>query len=144
MSTSPFQFIRHYAEMIVAMFAGMVVLGIPGEWALHLAGTSTHELKGDAPELVFLGMAVTMTVPMVAWMRFRGHDWRPCWEMAASMFVPTFGVIGAMWTGISSDFGALMVAEHVAMLPSMLAVMLLRYSEYAGCGHHHHPREAMA
>jgi hypothetical protein len=29
----------------------------------------------------------------------------------------------------------LMTIEHVAMLPAMLVAMLLRYDEYAGCGH---------
>ena len=30
-------------------------------------------------------MAATMTIPMVAWMRYRGHRWQPALEMAASM-----------------------------------------------------------
>ena len=137
MNTPTWHFIRHYLEMVAAMFAGMIVLGIPGEGALHLVGTSTSELKTDAPALVFLGMALTMTVPMVALMRYRGHDWRPCWEMAASMLLPTFAVIAAMWTGINDDFGTLMVAEHAVMLPAMLVAMLLRFDEYAGCHHHH-------
>jgi hypothetical protein len=29
----------------------------------------------------------------------------------------------------------MMMLEHVAMLPAMLAAMLLRFDEYAGCGH---------
>jgi hypothetical protein len=136
MSTPTRQFIRHYLEMIAAMFAGMIVLGIPGEAALRALGTSTSQLKADAPALVFLGMAVTMTVPMVVLMRWRGHAWRPCWEMSASMFLPTFGVIGAMWAGAIGDFGTLMVLEHVAMLPAMLVAMLLRFDEYAGCHDH--------
>jgi hypothetical protein len=128
--------IRHYVEMVVAMFAGMVVLGVPGEAALRAIGTSTSQLKVDAPALVFLGMALIMTVPMVAWMRFRGHSWRPCWEMAASMFLPTFGVIGVMGAGVVDDFMTLMSVEHVVMLPSMLVAMLLRRDEYSG--HHAH------
>src|SRR3954451_24583003 len=89
-------FIRHYAEMVVAMFGGMVVLGVPGEAALRAVGSSSSELRADAPALVLLGMAVIMTVPMVGWMRYRGHSWRPNAEMAASMFIPTFGVIVLM------------------------------------------------
>ena len=80
---------------------------------------------------VLLGMAVIMTVPMVAWMRYRGHTWRPSTEMAASMFLPTFAVIAVMWGGLLEDFGTLLVIEHVAMLPSMLVAMLLRRDEYA-------------
>ena len=37
-------FARHYGEMVVVMFAGMLVLGLPGEAALHAigSGTSSH------------------------------------------------------------------------------------------------------
>ena len=140
MDTSLWQFTRHYLEMLAAMFAGMIVLGVPAEGALRLLGSSTSALKADAPAVVFLGMALVMTIPMVALMRFRGHAWRPCWEMSASMFLPTFAVIAVMWTGIDDDFGRLMMIEHAAMLPAMLVAMLLRYDEYAGCGHHHRGR----
>ncbi len=34
-----------------------------------------------------------------------------------------------------------MLVEHVVMLPAMLAVMLLRIDEYAGCQHGHHGAE---
>jgi hypothetical protein len=134
MSPQTRHFIRHYAEMVAAMFAGMIVLGVPLAGLANLVGLSTSELKADAPEVMFLAMAVTMTIPMVALMRYRGHAWRPCWEMSASMFVPTFCAIGALWAGIG-DFDGLMMFEHVAMLPAMLAVMLMRFDEYAGCGH---------
>src|SRR5215207_8922423 len=92
-------FIRHYAEMVAAMFIGMIALGLPAEGALIAAGTSTSELGASAPAVVLLGMAVTMTVPMVAWMRYRGHGWRPSAEMSASMFLPTFAAIALMGAG---------------------------------------------
>jgi len=135
MNPSTRHFIRHYVEMIAAMFLGMVILGVPGELALQALGSGTSELRADAPALVFLGMAVTMTVPMVAWMRYRGHGRRANTEMAASMVLPTFAVIGLLWAGAVEDIGALMVLEHVAMLASMLGVMLLRPAEYS-CGVH--------
>ncbi len=135
------QFIRHYVEMVIAMFAGMVVLGIPAEACLRMLGTSTDELRTTAPAVVLGGMAVVMTVPMVAWMRRRGHGWRPCHEMAASMVVPTVALLGLMWAGVMTDFGTLMMVEHVVMLPAMLVVMLLRIDEYAGCHHGAHGAE---
>jgi len=131
------QFIRHYIEMVVAMFAGMLILGLPAEGLLRMVGTSTSELSVDAPASVLLGMAVAMTVPMVAWMRYRGHRWQPSSEMAASMFLPTFAIIALMWAGLLTDFGTLITLEHVVMLPSMLGAMLLRLDEYAG-GHAGH------
>src|SRR3954454_5366610 len=134
-------FIRHYVEMAVVMFAGMLVLGLPGEGALHALGSSTYELRETAPATVFLGMAFTMTVPMVAWMRYRGHTWQPTLEMAASMVLPTLIAIALLGAGLAG-FDALMGLEHVAMLLGMLLAMLLRIDEYAG--HHHHGQEAIA
>ena len=130
------RFLRHYVEMVIAMFAGMIVLGIPAEAGLRAMGTSTSALHHDAPAALLLGMAVIMTVPMVAWMRRMGHGWQPCNEMAASMFLPTFIVIAMMAVGVM-DFGTAMSLEHVLMLPAMLVAMLLRREEYS-CDHRNH------
>lgn len=132
MNASVGRFARHYLEMAVAMFAGMAVLYVPAVVALGALGLSRSELYDDLPTLALLGMAVAMTIPMVAWMRHRGHAWRPCAEMTASMLIPTLGVLILLWTGASDDFHGLMTVEHMAMGPAMLLAMLLRYSEYAG------------
>lgn len=139
MNRSTTHFVRHYVEMVVAMFAGMVVLGAPLELLLRAVGSSTDKLESSAPEVVLLGMAVIMTIPMVGWMRYRGHAWRPCNEMAASMFIPTFGAIALLWTG--TGFGSAMMIEHMVMLPAMLVAMLLRIDEYA-CDHSAHRHAA--
>ena len=137
------KFLRHYAEMVLAMFAGMIVLGLPLEALLRAAGSGTSELKESDPALVLLGMAVIMTIPIVAWMRRMGHTWQPCAEMAASMFLPTVAIIAVMWGGLVEDFGVLMTAEHVVMLPAMFAAMLLRPQEYGGTCHAHHQQLAV-
>jgi hypothetical protein len=123
-------FVRHYAEMVVAMFLGMAVLGVPAGWAMSAVGTSWSELNTDAPALMLLGMAVTMTVPMVGWMAYRGHGRRANTEMSASMLLPTFAAIALLGAGLVTDIGVLLVIEHVAMLLSMLAAMLLCPAEY--------------
>ena len=127
MSQSTKHFARHYAEMVAAMFLGMAILGLPADRALDALGATS-----DA--FMFLGMATTMTVPMVGWMLYRGHGWRANAEMSASMFVPTFAVVGVLSAGLFTSIGALMVIEHVAMLLAMAGVMLLRPAEYI---HHH-------
>jgi hypothetical protein len=129
-------FVRHYVEMVVAMFLGMAVLGMPVGWALSAAGSSWSELNTDAPALMLLGMALTMTVPMVGWMRYRGHGWRANAEMSASMLVPTGAFIAVLLAGVVEDIGVLLIVEHVVMLLAMLGVMLLRPAEYT----HHHGR----
>jgi hypothetical protein len=127
---APRHFLRHYAEMVVAMFAGMGVLGVPTGWALGAVGSSWSELTDTAPSLMLLGMAITMTVPMVAWMRYRGHGRRANAEMSASMLVPTFAVMALQLAGIVENINVLLVVEHVAMLLGMLGVMLAHPSEY--------------
>jgi predicted permease len=114
-------FARHYAEMVVAMLLGMLVLGLP----LAL-------LLPEGPEIELITMASTMTVPMVAWMRHRGHGWQPAWEMSAAMFVPTFAALGLLWGGLVDGTHTLMMIQHTAMFPLMLVAMLLRPSEYTG------------
>lgn len=120
-------FARHYAEMVVAMFAGMIVVGLPAGLALSGLGI---ELANDAPAAMLLGMGITMTVPMVAWMRYRGHGWGASNEMAASMMIPTFGVVALLAAGLVVETGTLLAIQHVVMFPAMLAVMFLRVEEY--------------
>jgi hypothetical protein len=140
MSSSTKHFIRHYVEMVVAMFAGMALLGAPFGWLLGAMGSSWSELTDTAPALMFLAMATTMTMPMVGWMAYRGHSYRAGAEMSASMFVPTFAVIGLLGADLVTDIGVLLVIEHVAMLAGMLAVMLLRPAEYSHQYGHAHTR----
>jgi hypothetical protein len=141
MTTSTRHFIRHYVEMLIAMFLGMAVLGTPAILALGAAGVSSAELQSDAPAVLLLGMGITMTLPMVAWMRYRGHGWAASNEMAASMLIPTGGVIALLGAGLVADVGTLLIAEHVVMLPSMLVAMLLRRDEYSHGGHGHQHAE---
>jgi hypothetical protein len=128
-------FARHYAEMLIAMFVGMFALGIPLGALLGVFGIDVTTWRADQPELMLLGMAFTMSVPMVAWMRHRGHAWAPSWEMAASMFIPSFAAIALLWLGLVTDSGALLAIQHIAMLPAMLVAMLLRVDEYTGHAH---------
>jgi hypothetical protein len=133
MSPAAKHFLRHYGEMVLAMFLGMAVLGLPADWAMRSVGA-------DSDAFMFLEMATTMTVPMVGWMIYRGHGWRANTEMSASMFVPTFAVIGVLTSGILTDIGVLMAVEHVVMLLAMAGVMLLRPQEYI----HHHSQPVTA
>jgi hypothetical protein len=111
----------------------MIALGMPAGMALSGLGV---ELADDAPAALLLGMGITMTVPMVAWMRYRGHGWAASNEMAASMMVPSVGVVALLAAGVVTGTGTLLAIQHVVMFPAMLAVMLLRREEYT----HVHPR----
>ena len=118
-------FIRHYVEMLIAMFVGMGVLG---------GGVAAAGVDVGPPAVALIWMASTMSVPMVAWMRYRGHGWAPAWEMTASMFIPSFAAIGLMWMGMVDEHSA-MAIQHIGMFPAMLVAMLLRRDEYSGQHH---------
>jgi hypothetical protein len=135
------QFARHYAQMVVAMFAGMIGLGIPAGWALGALGSGWAELRSDAPAAMLGLMAITMTVPMSTWMHRVGHGWRLNLEMAASMILPTLGVVGLLAAGLVTDIGSLLIIEHVAMFAGMFLAMALRPEHYSG-DHHHAPAAA--
>jgi hypothetical protein len=124
MSAANRRFALHYIEMVVVMVLGMIVLGAPLGMVVDISGTGP----------MLIEMAATMTVPMVAWMRFRGHAWRPCIEMAVSMVLPTLGALALLGSGLVEGAGALMVIEHGVMLPAMFVAMLLRRDEYS-CHH---------
>ena len=122
------RFLRHYLEMVAAMFVGMVVLGAAVRGVLALAGL---QYPAQRPELAALEMAFDMSVGMVAWMRHRGHRWASILEMAGAMVAPTVVLLPLLWLGaISGD--ALLVLEHLAMFPLMYLVMLRRRAEYGG------------
>jgi hypothetical protein len=137
MSSPTRNFVRHYLEMVASMLLGMVVLWLPLDGALQVFGSSIAAMERDAPAAGLLAMATIMTVPMVGWMRHRGHGWVPCVEMSASMYVPTFAVTGLLAGSVISDYHTLMGIQHSVMFPAMLVAMLLRPAEYKGAHHAH-------
>ena len=102
-SSRALRFVRHYGEMVAAMFLGMAVLSTPAGWVMSAFGTGWGDIS---TEMMILVMATTMTVPMIGWMVYRGHGTRANAEMSASMYVPAFAAIALLWSG--------MVTEQVA------------------------------
>jgi hypothetical protein len=119
--------------MIIAMVVGMMLL-YP-LWLLATAGLPADAWahRTDVESLV---MATTMVVPMAAWMRVRGHGWRPIAEMSIAMYAGFVVLFPFLWLG-ALDADGLMLLGHVLMLLLMLAAMLARPGEYAGSHAHH-------
>ena len=115
-------FVRHYVEMVAAMFAGMFALGA-------LEGLVWPALMGRA-DVAAMVMATNMSVGMAAWMRFRRHSWRGITEMSAAMYLPFVVLLVPYWAGLAGE-GVLMTWGHLLMLPAMALAMLLRPAEYA-------------
>ena len=125
-------FLRHAFEMTVAMIVGMAVLGMTFR-AIHIAvfGTGFDKAWHDHTELAVFAMTFNMTLPMVLWMRHRGHRWQLYGEMAAAMFGLAFALLGFFWLGAISTHTVLPL-EMALMLPAMIAVMVGRLDEYTG------------
>ena len=125
------RFVRHLLEMTVAMVLGMVVLGAAfGEIHLLVFGSGFDQAWHRHVELTAFAMAFNMTLPMVAWMRHRGHSWRSSAEMAAAMFAPAIPVIALLRSEVIA-FAAVCGLYCAVIMAAMLALMLYRRSEYA-------------
>jgi flagellar biosynthetic protein FliP len=130
-------FLRHYVEMCVPMCVGFAVGDLIYFWAAGRLGYS--EPFRELPELSILVVTLTMTAPMVAWMRVRGMPRRETAEMAAVMPILGISLLALGWLSIISK-GDLVLLEHGLMMPAMLLPMVFRLDVYAGpVGHF--PRE---
>jgi hypothetical protein len=119
-------FVRHFVEMLLAMFLGMAVLG--GLAELALAGSGGLSDQPGSVQVLLMGLS--MTIPMVIWMSYRGHAGARNAEMAASMIVPSVVAAGLAAAGALESSAALGV-QHAVMIPAMLGVMLWRYEHYS-------------
>jgi hypothetical protein len=119
------RFALHFAEMSLAMVAGMGVFHL-------LAGMPGHGSAEPTSLSYEVGMMVFMTVPMVAWMRFRGHSMRHGIEMAAGMLAPVMVIDALLLVGVGATMPWLASTSGPAMLLGMVAAMLLRPGHYLG------------
>jgi hypothetical protein len=123
------RFALHFLEMCLAMELGMMLFHA-------LVGSAL--LPADFPALLepsspFHGVAMTlsMVLPMVVWMRIRGHGWAMGLEMAIAM-VAAWGAVIALCPVVPWLTGA----GPTAMYLSMLALMLYRREHYSGAARH--------
>jgi hypothetical protein len=68
-------FAGDFAEMCIVMCVGLAVLDAQFYGVARIIGYSDPAVQ--LPEVSTLIVAVNMAVPMIVWMRFRGHQWRP-------------------------------------------------------------------
>jgi hypothetical protein len=123
------RFVVHFFEMCMPMCIGWAV----GD-ALYFAladRLGVTQPFTDWPVLSLAVVTVSMTAPMVAWMRFRGMAWRPTAEMAAAMGILAVLILLAGWTGLVA-MEMLPWLAHGLMMPAMLVPMLLRLDLYTG------------
>jgi hypothetical protein len=120
-------FWRHFLEMLGVMLVGMFASGYI---LVRASGFSTwNDTIAAYPTLSLLVMAAGMSLPMVAWMLFRGMDGRNTSEMTAAMILPVVPFLLLVWFGITKS--PLCGGYCAATVIAMLALMLYRRDAYS-------------
>lgn len=126
------RFARHYGEMAAVMAVGMIAAAALYMTIVNLLvePTTWEEALIRYPVQSLLVVALGMSLPMVAWMRRRGHSRRSSWEMAAVMALPVVPFACLAWFGVveGAQCGLYCAVGFVAML----ALMLYRRADYTG------------
>lgn len=127
-TTSKRAFARHFVEMLLAMVAGMAMLGALVTLLLVALGCSN--LLDVHVDLHGIIMATNMSIGMGLWMRHRGHDREQIGQMTAAMYLPFVVLLVPYWTGLLGG-STYLAGAHVLMLPAMLGIMLRHRDVYA-------------
>jgi len=120
-------FWKHYLQMAAVMGVGMFVAGAILTFAVGLK--SWDEVTIQYPNQALVAMVAGMSIPMVAWMLFRGMGWRNSYEMALAMVLPVIPFLCLVWFGITKS--AWCGPYCVSMFVAMYALMRYRRSEYS-------------
>jgi hypothetical protein len=128
-------FIKHLLEMCLSMCMGGIPLIV-----LFFVGAATigyPDLFQRAPEFSVLVVGFILSLPMIAWMRFRRHDWRPTLEMASTSMLLGIVLAGLGWLGILPGSSLFEWLTGLAC-PLMLIPMFFRSDLYTGRSGHCH------
>jgi len=121
------QFWRHFLQMLAVMVAGMIAAGA---LFLTIVGVKTwDEVTTQYPTQALLAMAAGMTLPMVAWMVYRGMGWKNSAEMAAAMIVPVLPFLCLVWFDVTKS--AQCGGYCLISIAATLGLMLYRRNEYS-------------
>jgi hypothetical protein len=123
-------FWRHFWQMLGAMAAGMIATGAI---FLTVVGLKTwDEVTTQYPNQALIAMAAGMTLPMAAWMLYRGMGRRNTLEMSAVMVLAVVPFLCLVW--LDATKSAQCGGYCLLSILGMLALMRYRYTEYATHG----------
>lgn len=123
-------FWRQFLQMLAVMAGGMIVAGAV---LIAVVGLKTwDEVTTQYATQSLLAMVAGMTVPMVAWMLYRGMGWKNSGEMATVMVVPVIPFLSLVWFGVTKS--ALCGAYCAVTVVAMFALMRYRRDTYSGQG----------
>jgi hypothetical protein len=112
--------------MLAVMLAGMVA---SAAIFLTVIQMDWEEATASHPIASLLVIAAGMTVPMAAWMLYRGMGWRNTSEMAAAMILPVVPFLLLVWFDVTKS--AQCGAYCLIGIAAMLGLMLSRRADYS-------------
>lgn len=119
---------RHFFQMLAAMMVGMMAAGAT---FLSIVGAKTwDEITTQYPTQALVAMAIGMTLPMAAWMAYRGMARRDTIEMSALMLVSVLPFLCLVWFGVTKS--AQCGGYCLLTIVGMLALMRFRQDVYGG------------
>ena len=111
------------------MLVGMLTLWPAWTFAAARAGLDPAGWSGTI-EATSAVMTAAMAVPMVGWMRHRGHRWAHGLEMSLAMYAGFAVLLPWYWAGLLAP-ATVLGAGHLLMLLFMLVAVLLRRHDHA-------------
>jgi hypothetical protein len=134
------RFLLHFLELQIPMGFGALVCYLLGLLSTSWSNFATAYRPGTY--LYALADILFLTVPVVAWMIFRGHGRRHSLEIGAAMVTPVAAIVVlSQLAGLASyDYLRwLLIAGYPAMCLGMLVYMLYRRDQFTGrVGHSTH------
>jgi hypothetical protein len=121
-------FIFHFLEMQIPMGLGALVCYLLTR--LIPASSSFATVYHPGTYLYAAGDLLFLTVPVVAWMIFRGYGWRHSQEMAVAMGAPVAAMIVLGQLAGYAYLLWLVTAVYPAMCLGMLVYMLYRRDHF--------------
>jgi hypothetical protein len=118
------RFLLHFLELQIPMGLGALICYLLTR--LIPASSSFATAYHPGTFLFGVGDVLFLTVPVVAWMIFRGHGWRQSLEMAVAMIAPVAAIMVLGQLTAYDYLTWLLTAGYPAMCLGMLAYMLYR------------------
>lgn len=123
-------FLLHFLEIQIPMVFGALICYLLGR--LITTSSSFAKVYHPGTYLFATGDILFLTVPVLAWMIFRGYGWRRSLEMVVAMIAPVAAIV---MLGELAGVGYLLwlvIAMYPAMCLGMLVYMLYRRDQFAG------------
>jgi hypothetical protein len=118
------RFLLQFMELQIAMGVGALLCFLLGR--LIPASSTVATVYYPGSYLYATGDILFLTVPVVAWMIFRGHGWRHSLEMVVAMLAPVAAITVVGEMAAYAYLPSLITAGYPAMSLGMLVYLLYR------------------